>query len=61
MLAAFPISLIFAEPNLSTSLVVTVIILCMVFSAGISYKWIGGVLAIAIPAGMLFIYLLTKA
>ena len=60
LLAAFPISLIFAEPNLSTSLVVTVIILCMVFSAGISYRWIGGVLAIAIPAGMLFIYLLTK-
>ncbi|MDF2887239.1 MAG: cell cycle protein [Lacrimispora sp.] len=60
LLAAFPIGLIFAEPNLSTSLVVTVIILCMVFSAGISYRWIGGVLAIAVPAGMLFIYLLTK-
>ena len=59
-LAAFPISLILAEPNLSTSLVVTVIILCMVYSAGISYRWIGGVLAIAVPVGILFIFLLTK-
>ncbi|WP_124066472.1 FtsW/RodA/SpoVE family cell cycle protein [Clostridium sp. E02] len=59
-LAAFPIALILAEPNLSTSLVVTVIILCMVYSAGISYRWIGGVLAIAVPVGILFIYLLTK-
>lgn len=59
-LAAIPIGLIFAEPNLSTSLVVTIIILCMVFSAGISYRWIGGVLAVAIPAGALFIFLLTK-
>lgn len=60
LLAVLPIGLIFAEPNLSTSLVVTVIILCMVYAAGISYKWIGGVLAVAIPAGTLFIFLLTK-
>ncbi|WP_313070216.1 FtsW/RodA/SpoVE family cell cycle protein [Lacrimispora sp.] len=59
-LAAIPIGLIFAEPNLSTSLVVTIIILCMVFSAGISYRWIFGVLAVIIPAGALFIFLLTK-
>jgi rod shape determining protein RodA len=60
LLAAIPIGLIFAEPNLSTSLVVSIIILCMVFSAGISYRWIGGVLAVAIPVGALFIFLLTK-
>ena len=60
ILAVIPIGLIFAEPNLSTSLVVIVIILCMVYTAGISYRWIGGVLAVAIPAGALFIYLLTK-
>lgn len=60
LLAAIPIGLILAEPNLSTSLVVIIIILCMVFSAGISYRWIGGVLAVAIPAGALFIFLLTK-
>lgn len=59
-LAAIPIGLIFAEPNLSTSLVVSIIILCMIFSAGISYRWIGGVLAVAIPAAALFIFLLTK-
>lgn len=60
VLAAIPIGLIFAEPNLSTSLVTAIIILCMVFSAGISYRWIGGVLAVAVPASALFIFLLTK-
>lgn len=60
VLAAAPIGLIFVEPNLSTSLVTIVIILCMVFAAGISYKWILGVLAVVVPSGALFIYLLTK-
>lgn len=60
LLAAVPIGLILAEPNLSTSLVVIVIILCMVYAAGISYRLIGGVLAVTIPSGILFIYLLTK-
>ncbi len=60
VLAAIPIGLIFAEPNLSTSLVFIVIVLCMVFAAGISWRWIGGVLAVAIPSGTLFIYLLTR-
>ena len=60
ILAVVPIVLILAEPNLSTSLVLTVVILCMVFAAGISYKWVCGVLAVALPVGALFIYLLTK-
>ena len=60
LLAAVPIGLIFAEPNLSTSLVVSVIILCMVYVAGISYRWILGVFAVAAPAGVLFTYLLIR-
>ena len=50
--------LIFMQPNLSTSLVTAVIFLCMLFVAGLSYRWILGALAVLIPCGALFIYLL---
>lgn len=55
-LAAF--GLIFLQPNLSTSLVTLVIFLCMLFAAGLSYRWILGALAVVVPCGALFIYLL---
>ena len=55
-LAAF--GLIFLQPNLSTSLVTMVIFLCMLFTAGLSYRWILGALAVVVPCGALFIYLL---
>lgn len=57
-LFGLPILLVLAEPNLSTSLVITFTVICMVFIAGISFKWIGGVLAVCLPLGGLFIYLL---
>ena len=55
-LAAF--GLIFLQPNLSTSLITMVIFLCMLFAAGLSYRWILGALAVVVPCGALFIYLL---
>lgn len=55
-LAAF--GLIFLQPNLSTSLVTMVIFLCMLFVAGLSYRWILGALAVLVPCGALFIYLI---
>ena len=57
-LFAVPAFLIFKQPNLSTTLVVTVIIASVVFASGISYKWVFGVLAVVIPAGVLVVYLL---
>lgn len=56
----FPVLLILAEPNLSTSLVIIFTIICMIFIAGISFKWIGGALAVLIPCGVLFIYMLKQ-
>lgn len=50
--------LIFRQPDLSTSLVTMVIFICMLFAAGLSYRWIGIAFAILIPSGILFIYLL---
>lgn len=58
LLFAFPAYLIFEQPNLSTTLVLTVIVAAIIFSAGVSYKWILGVLAVAIPGGVLLFYLL---
>lgn len=57
-LFACPALLIFEQPNLSTCLVILVIVLGIVFASGISYKWIGGTLAIAIPMMAVFVYLL---
>lgn len=58
MLFALPVGLIFMQPNLSTSLVIVVIIASIIFSAGISYRWIFSAAAVMAPVGGLFIYLL---
>lgn len=60
ILFAVPIVLILEQPNLSTALVTTVIIMAVVFTAGISYKWILGVLGAMVPLGTLFFYLLKQ-
>ncbi len=57
-LFALPFFLIFREPDLSTGLVILFIFLCMLFAAGISYRWIFTALLILIPCGAVFVYLL---
>ena len=56
ILFAVPAYLIFDQPNLSTTLVVTFIFLAMLYVAKISYKWILGALGVLVPAGVWFIY-----
>lgn len=56
VLFAIPAYLIFDQPNLSTTLVVTAIFLVMIYVAKISYKWIGGVAAVLVPFSAWFIY-----
>ena len=58
MLFAIPAFLILEQPNLSTTLVTTIIIASVVFCSEVSYKWIIGVLAVFVPLAALFIYLL---
>ena len=58
VLFSVPVLLILAEPSLSTSIIIILIFLAMLYAAGLSYKWIGGALAVVIPAGALFVYLL---
>ena len=50
--------LIFEEPDLSTGLVIIFVFACMLFAAGLSYRWILGGLAVAVPLSILMIYLL---
>ena len=58
VLFGVPILLILAEPNLSTSLIIIMMFAAMIFAAGLSYKWIFGVLAVLTPLAGIFIYLL---
>ena len=60
-LFAVPLLLILEEPDLSTSLVIIFSVICMVYTAGISYKWIGGVVAVLTPISVLFVFLLQHA
>src|SRR5699024_2933945 len=53
-----PIMLMLAEPSLSTSLIPSVVVAAMIFAAGLSYKWIFGVLPVLTPLAGIFIYLL---
>lgn len=50
--------LIFQQPDLSTGLVTMVMFVCMLYVAGLSYRWIATALAVLIPSAALFIYLL---
>lgn len=57
LLAAVPLYLIMEQPDLSTSIVIMVMILCLIYVSGISYKWIFGAIAVCVPGLMLVLYL----
>lgn len=57
LLCVVPIGMVYMQPNLSTSIVITFTMLCIVYVAGISYKWIVGVLAVGLPTIALGLYL----
>ena len=50
LLAAVPLLLIFKEPDLSTTIVTALIFASLLFIAGLSYKIVLGVLAVAVPS-----------
>lgn len=58
ILAIIPFVLIMAEPDLSTTIVMVVITLSLVYVAGISYKWILAVLGMITPIAIVFVYML---
>ncbi|MBQ2426412.1 MAG: rod shape-determining protein RodA [Lachnospiraceae bacterium] len=56
-LAAVPLLLIMKQPDLSTSIVIMVFILCLIYIAGISYKWIIGAMSVGVPGIVTIVYL----
>lgn len=57
---AVPVGLILEQPDLSTSLVVIWIFLCILYMAGLDYKIIIKLIAAAIPCSAVFIFLITR-
>ena len=58
VLAGIPLLLIVKQPDLSTTILITGLIVTMIFAAGLSYKKIGIILAVLIPviaAGIIYI------
>lgn len=49
LLFALPIGLILAQPNLSTSILICLILISVIYCAGLNYRIIGIVLAVVIP------------
>ncbi len=60
VLFALPFVLIVSEPDLSTGLVTVFVFLCLLYTAGISYRWIGLATAVMLPCGGVFVYLLQR-
>ncbi|MBQ6886948.1 MAG: rod shape-determining protein RodA [Lachnospiraceae bacterium] len=50
ILLAPPLLLIYLQPDMSTSIMVMIIFCVVMFVGGVSYKLVGGILAVAIPA-----------
>lgn len=59
-LAAVPLGLIVMQPDLSTTIVTTLIFVTLLFVAGLSYKIVTGVLSVSIPSAIILFTLLIQ-
>lgn len=57
LMCAVPLGMVYMQPNLSTTIIIAFTLFCIVYTAGLSYKWIVGVLAAGIPLTGLCLYL----
>lgn len=60
MFAAVPLLLIMEQPDLSTSIVIMFMIVCLIYVSGISYKWIIGAISVCVPGLLLILFLAQK-
>ncbi|MGN0352176.1 MAG: FtsW/RodA/SpoVE family cell cycle protein [Roseburia sp.] len=60
LLAGVPLLLILKQPDLSTTICITLIFITLLFVAGLSYKIVAWVLAICLPTGIIGFVLLIK-
>jgi len=59
-LFAIPFYLIFSQPDLSTSIIVALIFCVIMYIGGLNWKIIAGIFAIVIPAGLIFLAIITN-
>lgn len=59
-LAGVPLFLVKKQPDLSTTIVTALIFIALLFIAGLSYRIVIGVLAVSVPAAIIFISLILK-
>lgn len=57
IICLLPLAFIYLQPNLSTTIVILFTMVCIIYCAGISYKWIAGTIAVGIPVTALSLYL----
>jgi rod shape determining protein RodA len=60
ILIGIPLVLIVSEPDLSTTIVTALILISLLYIAGLSYKIVLGVLAVGVPLGIVGIILILK-
>lgn len=60
VLFAIPLVLILEEPDLSTTLVFVFLFCILMFVGGLSYKIVGIVIAVAVPAAAVFLWYVTQ-
>ena len=60
LLLAFPLFLIFRQPDLKNTITITAVFCCMYFAAGISYAKIGLVLLLVVPTVFGLLFLITQ-
>lgn len=57
LMCAVPLGMVYMQPNLSTTIIIAFTLICIVYTAGLSYKWIVGALAAGIPLTGICLYL----
>lgn len=55
LLAVPPLFLLYKQPDLSTTILVALLFCAILFVGGLSWKIIGGVLAVVVPAALIFL------
>ena len=60
VLLSLPLLLVYKQPDLSTSIMIVLIFCVMLFVGGLSYKIVGGVLAVIIPVITVFFFLVLQ-
>lgn len=60
ILLLIPLYLVEKQPDLSTTITIVFVFCVLIFMAGLSYKIIGGVVAVVIPAALIFINMIMQ-